>query len=225
MAITYVAGSKSPTVFNTVNTVPAIASAASGDILLAFCSTTDSGSGDSAVSRSTPPDGTWTRIAKYAILTSRTRVEVYAKTATGPMAQSVFTWATSHWTATFVVAYRGAILPTTGLATGSQTTFVDTPAQTVSAGDLVVVSAWSSQFTADFGANVTKRLTDYVSPRSYVVGDLSTGASERFTATGTSAEVASSVLLKPFVSSRPASVMYVKDGAGYKPTTLHRKYP
>lgn len=226
MSITYVAGARNNFVFNTNNVVPAIASVVAGDTLLAFCSSTDSGSGDSAVSRTTPPDGTWTRIGVYAILTSRTRTEVYAKTATGPLASTTWVWGTSHWTMTGIVAYRGvSSLPTVALGAGSQTTFVDSPAQSASAGDLVVVSGYSSLFTADYGSDVTKRLSDYTSPRSYVVGDLSTGASERCTATGTSSEVAMSVLLKGAAVSRPASTMYIKDGAGYKATTLQRKYP
>lgn len=226
MPITYVAGTKSSMVFNTNNTVPAISSVA-GDTLLAFGTTTDSGSGNTGDVRLTPPDGTWTRIGAFAIPSSRTRIEVYAKTATGPLAQTLWKWTTSHWTVTGIVAYRGAITPTVALADGAQITYVDTPAQTPTAGDFVVIAGYSSSFTSDFGPNPTKRLTDYSSPRSYVVADLLTGAPERFTATGTTSQVAASLLLKPEggggPAPRPASTVYAKGPGGPVLTTLSRK--
>lgn len=219
MAVTYVTGAKSPTGWGTTNAVPAVASAA-GDVLLAFCGNSDSGSGDSTVSRVTTPDADWTRIGMTAVATFGTRMEIFAKLATGPQPAQTWTWASEHWNATIVVAYRGAELPSIALMGTAVVQQLTLPSEQAPAGAIKVVGGWSAQNPAEF-YSATVRISESVAPRSFIVADVLSYAPAMHTPDYTYSNMAAGVVTLPALPE-PASRTFIKDGDGFKPVILRK---
>lgn len=145
---------QSGTGYSASNTVPALTTVASGDVLLAFAG------GNSTNDPVTPPDGSWTFLATG----TWKRIHVYTKTATGALGSTVWGWPGTQWHNVVIAAYRDVAAPTTAtVAAGGTggTTTIDAPSQTaVSSGATLVCHGFINQggtTTLTFSGSMTAR--------------------------------------------------------------------
>lgn len=193
---TYVGETHSPYDFSTTDVVPALSSVQAGDVLVAFAHSSNSGSNNPAIVRVTAPAG-WTRIGAAAT-SFNARTEVWTKVATGPLAQETWTWGTSHWTNTAVVAYRGvSAAPTTASMTAVVATSTTTTAVSPTSDGIVVFTGHKTATGSTSGfSGVTKRLDFTDGTRDTEIGESDSGAAKTWSGGSSGNTIVGAVVLE-----------------------------